>query len=99
VVQVDNGKLFALFVLIVALFGLYLNAKNQLVPVAAIVIAPNTTKTYSLSQYVLALVLLIALMSVLPGDASLALAGVILLEAFLTNSSSGHNVIKDLSLP
>lgn len=97
----DNGKLFALFVLIIAVFGMYLNTRNQLIPVLAAFTAPPAkgSTSHTLSQYVIAIVLILVLMAFLPDNGALILSVVILLEAFLSQTASGHNIIQDITQP
>lgn len=83
----------------IAGFGLYLNSQNKLVPVLDAIVGPGTEKTSStLGEYIIALTLILILFAFLPGNASLILASIILIEALVTNTQSGHNVVKDLGL-
>jgi hypothetical protein len=97
---VDNGKLLTLFVAMLAIFALYLNTKNQLIPVLDALAAPPAagSNVRPLSEYIIAIFLMLILFSVLPGNTSLVLAAIILLGALLEQTKSGHNVLTDLGI-
>jgi len=99
-VIMENNKLIALFLLILALFALYLHYKQQLFPAIEILAGPNpNSKTTPLYIYAIALIVFLGVSAFIPQNYSTTLAAVIVFDAVLNDTSNGHNVIKEILNP
>lgn len=94
----SEGKTLALFVLILVAFCLWLQYQNKLIPTYQAMTGPTPTGTNArpFYQYGLAIAGFVFISSFLPGDGPEILAGLIVIEALLHNTASGHNVVKDI---
>lgn len=91
----SESKTLALMLLMLVSFLLWLQFQNKLGPVYQ-TISSSTSSGQPLYKYVLALAGFVTLAAFLPGNEAEVLAGIIVTEALLHNTASGHNVVKDI---
>jgi uncharacterized membrane protein len=86
----SDTQLFAVFLIILASFGIYLHSQGKLLPILTEITTPSTTgkSTISLTSWLVAFVTYIFILSFMDTKSGLILTGLIVTGALLVNQKT-----------